>query len=96
MEVIRQKKILFHEFLDKRIDIIVKKNNNKDIDIQIEILNDDDFKIIAKSLKNSKNINPKIKNEKGFTLGFNDNIEYSVYQNNEFKKTFIVFKFKLY
>ena len=57
-------------------------------------MNDEDFKIITKSLKDLKNINPKIKKEKGFTFGFDDDIE--DYQNKEFKKTFIVFKFKLY
>ena len=57
-------------------------------------MNDEDFKIITKSLKDLKNINPNIKKEKGFTFGFDDDIE--DYQNKEFKKTFIVFKFKLY
>ena len=45
-------------------------------------MNGEDFKIITKSLKDLININPKIKQEKGFTFGFDDDIEYSVdYQN---------------
>ena len=60
-------------------------------------LDENDYELIKKGLKDLNDIAPQVKQEMGFSLGFTiDDDEDDYYKIDEIKKAFVVYKFKFF
>ena len=82
------------EFLEKKIECIIKQNDidENDIENKIEELNDDDMNIIKKNINDLFEILPNIKKDSSFSLGMDKEEPYK----EEIKKLYLIHKLKLY
>ena len=84
----------FIDFLEKRIECIIRQNDLEESDIEdkIEDLNDEDMNNIKEKISDLFEILPDIKKDSSFSLGIDIENPYK----EEIKKLYVIHKLKLY